>query len=209
MRHVVGAVVLMVLFAWPAAAQQREFGVKVGPTFPAVVFDTDEDEGDDYGRRAAATFGGFMVWPLNERFAAQFEALYVAKGGKLTSDVDNVSATLKLDYFEVPVLARVALTRSAKRSFFLFGGPSFAVRTNASYEQATSDGDFSYGESIDVGADFNQFEVGLIVGGGVDIGQWIVIDGRYSWGLTDINSNPEIPFSIHNRAFAFMVGVRF
>jgi hypothetical protein len=109
----------------------------------------------------------------------------------------------------VPVLGRVALTRTAKRSFFLFGGPSFAVRTNASVEDAVIAGGFRYGSATDVGADFKRFELGLIVGGGADIGQWIVIDARYAWGLTDINDNEEIPFSIHNRALTFMVGVRF
>jgi hypothetical protein len=210
MSKAVGVIVLLVLCASPAAAQQRQFGVKVGPTFPGVVFDTDDAEDDsDYGRRVAAAFGGFLVLPLNERFSAQFEALYIAKGAKLESDAGDPSVTLKLDYFEVPVLARVALTRTAKRSFFLFAGPSFAVRTNASVEDSVTVGGYNYGSATDVGVDFKRFDVGVIVGGGVDIGQWIVIDGRYAWGLTDINANDEIPFSINNRAFTFMAGVRF
>ena len=210
MRNVVGVIALLALFVSPAAAQQRQVGVKVGPTFPAVVFDTDDEDDDtDYGRRVAAAFGAFLVQPLNERFAAQFELLYIAKGGKLTSDAGGDAVTLKLDYVEVPVLARVALTRTAKRSFFLFAGPSFAVRTGASLEESVLVNGIRYGDAIDVGVDFKRFELGLIAGGGAEIGQWIVVDARYGWGLTDINSNDEIPFSIHNRALTFMVGVRF
>ena len=209
MRNVVGVIALLILFALPAAAQERQFGVKVGPTFPAVVFDTDEDDGEDYGNRLAAAFGGFMVLPLNERFAAQVEALYIGRGGKITSDTADASVTLKLDYVAVPVLARVTLTRTPKRSWFLFGGPSFAIRTKASVEDSVTVGGYRYGSATDVGDDFKWFDVGLIVGGGVDIGPWIVIDGRYEWGLTDLNDNEEVPFSVNSRAFTFMVGVRF
>lgn len=211
MRHGVGVVALLVvLFASPATAQQRQIGLKAGPTLPAVVFDIDDEEdADDYKRRLAATFGGFMVVPLNERFAAQFEALYVAKGGKVTSDTGGESVTLKLDYFEVPVLGRLAVTRTARRSFFIFGGPAVAFRTNAQLEDAITVGSYRVGNAIDVGADFKRFEVSLIAGAGVDIGQWVVIDARYSWGLTDINRNPDIPFTIKNRALSFMGGIRF
>ena len=209
MKNGVGAIALLViLFASPAAAQQRQLGIKAGATIAAVVFDPDDDEGD-YKRRVGPTFGGFMVLPINERFAAQIEALYVAKGGKLASEIDAAKVTLKLDYFEVPVLARVTVTRSAKRSFFVFAGPSFAVRVNAELEDAVTVGGYTYGNAIDVGSDFGRFEVGLVAGGGVDIGEYFVIDGRYVWGLTDVNSNPEVPVSIKNRSLTFMFGVRF
>ena len=65
------------------------------------------------------------------------------------------------------------------------------------------------GDSIDVGADFERFDVGIVVGAGMDIGQWIVVDGRYNWGLLDVNRNPDVTASIKNRALTFMAGVRF
>jgi hypothetical protein len=43
----------------------------------------------------------------------------------------------------------------------------------------------------------------------VDIGR-VVIDGRYTWGLTNINRNPdEDDTTLRNRVFAVMAGFRF
>ena len=42
MRILVSVVLSGVLFASPAAAQQRQMGVKVGPTFPALSVDVDD-----------------------------------------------------------------------------------------------------------------------------------------------------------------------
>lgn len=207
MRLAVSAVVLaFVLLASPAAAQQRQFGFKVGPSFVAV----DVDDADvDYKRRVVATFGGFAVIPMSERVAAQVELLWSPKGGKLASELEGVSLKLKLDYAEVPVLARVAVTRSTSGSFFIFGGVAPAFRTSAKIESAVTGGGMTYGDSIDIGVDYERFDVGIVLGAGMDIGQWIVVDGRYTWGLLDVNRNPVVTASIKNRALTFMGGVRF
>lgn len=208
MRSVVIATCLVVMFASHVQAQQRQKGVKAGATFPAVVIDPDDEEAD-YGRRTAGTFGGFIVFPVTDRVAAQIEALYSPRGGKVTSDLSDETATLKLDYFEVPVLTRFTATRSAKRSFFVFAGPSLAIRTGAKLEVGTTGGGFVYGVSEDVGDSFRRFDVGLVAGAGVDIGEWVVIDGRYVWGLMNIDRGSTTDVSVHSRVLTFMVGVRF
>ena len=208
MRNGAGAIALLVfiLLASPAAAQQRQFGIKAGPVFAAVDV---EPEDADYGTRVAGTFGGFFVLPLNETFALQLEALYIAKGGKGTSDLVQETLKIKLDYVEFPILARITASRSASRSIFVFGGVAPAIRTSAKSEFSTTLDGTSYGESIDVGKDYDRFDVALVVGGGVDIGPYIVIDGRYSWGLMNVYKNPEVQSEVRNRALAFTVGWRF
>jgi hypothetical protein len=49
----------------------------------------------------------------------------------------------------------------------------------------TTGGGFSY----DISSEIARFEVGLVAGGGVDVGRYGVIDARYFWGLTDVNRN--------------------
>jgi hypothetical protein len=209
MRIAVSAVVLaVVLLASPAAAQQRQFGFKVGPSWVAVAIDDADDEGIDYERRVVGTFGGFALFPMNDRLAAQIELLWSPRGGKL-ADIEGASLKLKLEYAEVPLLARVAVTRSTSGSFFIFGGVAPAFRTSAKFETSFTGGGMTSGDSIDVGADFERFDIGIIVGAGMDIGQWIVVDGRYNWGLLDVNRNPDVAASIKNRALTFMAGVRF
>jgi Outer membrane protein beta-barrel domain len=209
MRFAVSVVFLaVVLLASPAAAQQRQFGIKAGPSWVAVDVDDVDDEEINYKRRVVGVFGGFVVLPLNDRVAAQIELLWSPKGGKL-ADIEGAALKLKLGYAEVPVLARVAVTRSASGSFFIFGGVAPAFRTSAQFETSFTGGGMTSGDSIDIGADFDRFDVGIVIGAGMDIGQWIVVDGRYSWGLVDVNRNPEITASIKNRALTFMGGVRF
>ena len=207
MRIAVSVVLLVVvLLTSPAAAQQRQMGVKVGPTFPALVVEPDDAE---YKTRLAATYGGFVVFPRSPRFALQLEALYSAKGGKASSDVVEETLTFKFDYIEVPVLGRVTATRSASRSIFVFGGLAPAIRTGAKAESGTQQGGFTYGISTNVGEDYRRFDVALVLGAGVDVGQYLTFDGRYSWGLVNIYTNEEIEAKVRNRALTFMGGVRF
>jgi hypothetical protein len=200
------ALLVLVLLASPAAAQQRQFGIKAGPVIAAIDV---EPEDADYGTRVAGTFGGFFVLPMNETFALQLEALYSAKGGKGTTDLVQGTLKIKLDYVEFPILARITASRSASRSIFVFGGVAPAIRTSAKSEFSTTVDGTSYGESIDVGQDYDHFDIALVVGGGVDIGPYIVIDGRYSWGLMNVYKNPDIESEVRNRALAFTVGWRF
>ena len=197
---------LVVLFAASAVAQPVEYGFKAGPTFPSASFDPPLGD-NDYDRRLAAAFGGFLVLPLNEQLAAQIEALYLAKGGNVQSGDQEVK--LRLDYFEVPVLARWTVNRSASRAWYVFGGPTFGIRTKARLEESVTTTGFIYGAATDVGDDFSRFAMGLDLGAGVDIREWFVIDGRYSWGLTDVNDHPDITSSLRTRAFTFMAGIRF
>jgi hypothetical protein len=209
MRSGVIAVCLLATCAVPAAAQQRQLGIKLGPTFPAVAVEDDDGGDAEYKRRFAVTFGGFVVIPLNDRVSAQIEALFSPKGGKATSDLQEGSLKLKLDYAEVPVLARLALTRTSGRSFYVFGGPAIAIRTGAKVESSINSDGFTIGDSIDVGVDYKRFDIGLVAGVGMDIGQWLVIDGRYNWGLIDVNRNPDVTVTVRNRVLSFMGGVRF
>ena len=60
----------------------------------------------------------------------------------------------------------------------LFGGPTFAFITAATYHDE--------GESEDVKNDLDgTTDVGLTVGGGVEFGR-VGVDARYTWGLTSL-----------------------
>ena len=204
---VIGIVLLLSCGVATAGAQQRQFGGKIGPTIASV---DDEAAGEEsgYGRRTSLGGGGFVVLPLSGRFAAQIEALFTPKGAKLQSGQEGVTMTLLLDYFELPLLLRMTATRSATRSFYVFGGPSLGVRTNAKQEVATSGGAFRSGTTDDIGAEVKRLELGLIAGGGVDLGRNAVIDARYFWGLTDVNSD-STGGRIRNRALTILAGLRF
>jgi hypothetical protein len=204
------AVCLLTVFAVPAAAQQRQFGGKIGPTFPTI--DIEEGAEDSpYEGRFAVAIGGFYVRHFNQRVAMQLELLWHPKGAELAADASEQTPALKLklEYVDIPLLARFTLVRSADRAFYVFAGPAIAFRTAAKVESSSDVGGFNIGDSIDVGADFKKTDVAIMAGAGADIGRWLVIDGRYSWGLQDVNGSDLVMTSIHNRAFTFLAGVRF
>ena len=60
----------------------------------------------------------------------------------------------------------------------------------------------------DISDQVERFELALVVGGGVEFGR-ILIDGRYSWGLSNLNKDDQDEMKIRNRVFAVMAGIRF
>jgi hypothetical protein len=189
-----------------AHAQQRHFGGKIGPTVATVHDSVDQNLG--YGRRVSLGGGGFVVLPLVGRTSVQIEGLFTPKGGTLQEQTD-VTTTLILDYFEIPLLGRIAVTRSPSHSFHVFGGPSAGLRINAKQQVAYTGSLIKSGFTDDIRADIKRFELGVIAGGGVDVGSHGVVDVRYFWGLTDVNRDASDGNHIRNRGLTILVGLRF
>ena len=200
----------MALLVWLAAAgmaaaqDKPQFGFKVGPTFASIDFGDD----GDYGSRIGVGGGGFVVLRPGERLALQLEALYRPSGSKL-AELEGVDVTFKylLNYFELPVLGRVNVTRSPSRAFYVFGGVAPAIRLSAKFETSASGTGFTQGSLDDISDDIELFEFSAVAGAGMDIGPHIVVDGRYTWGLTKLNDTADE--SLKNRTLTFLVGYRF
>ena len=199
----IAALFLLIGGATTAQAQSVAFGLKGGVNFANLDI-AEEEEEIDFDRRTGFVGGGFLVWPANARVALQLEALYSQKGARF--DEPGVEVHLNLNYFEVPILVRASTARNSSGvAFHAFGGPAFAFRTSA-------EGTASFeGESAtqDIGEDVSKNDVGLVVGGGVEVGRF-VFDVRQTWGLMNINKNQdEGDTTMKNRAFTVMAGVRF
>ena len=189
-----------------AHAQHRQVGGKMGPTIATVHESADQNAG--YGRRVSLGGGGFVVLPLGGRMSVQIEGLYTPKGGKLEEQTD-ITTTLILDYFEIPLLGRIAVTRSHSQSVHVFGGPSAGLRINAKQQVAYTGSVIKSGFTDDIRADIKRFELGLIAGAGVDVGSHGVIDARYFWGMSDVNRDASDGNHIRNRGLTILVGLRF
>ena len=198
-------VALTVLTGGVAAAQDQPaaVGVKAGMNFSNLNF-----EGDgatvNLDQRKGFVGGLFVVWPATSRVALQTEALYSQKGAQM--EEDGASGKIKLDYVDVPVLARFSSPVSGGTSFHVFAGPSFSFRVSAKAESSFEDED----ESEDIDDDVERFDLGFVAGAGLEFGRFVV-DGRYTWGLSNINKNKDETddVKIKNRVFAVMAGIRF
>lgn len=192
----------------PAAAQSVDFGAKVGPGFTTIVVEEEQEDELPFERRIAAAGGGFVVLPLGARFLVQVEALTTPRGARLEPEEDNgIVQTLMLRYLEFPVLLRVNGPRLGGDWYF-FGGGYTAIRLSAKEQLSSFTGFTSAGTLEDVSDSIQRVENGITGGAGVELGKYLLVEGRYVRGLTNVNNVEGAP-KFTSRALTFMIGVRF
>ena len=165
------------------------------------------------GRRSGFMVGGFAVVDFGGPFALQPELRYIQRGYTidLTTSAGGQSfsadGTLKLDYIDIPVLARFEFP-SGGITPHVIAGPTvgFNVTSEAEFEAQgqSQTTDQSDGTS---GTDF-----GLEFGGGVDFGLGlgtVTIDARYGLGLSNIIDANNTNLSVSNRALMVTAGLTF
>lgn len=195
-------VILLLLASVPGfgatAAAQMSAGVKGGVNIADVRVEGADAAALDpmYG----AVVGGFVTLPAFAGLELQTEVLYSMKGARV--EETGLDTRLMLDYIEVPVLARLARGPRGGTRYFVAGGPSFGLRVRARTRT-----DFGGAvEEIDISDDVERFDVGVAVGGGVELGA-LVIDARYTFGLTDIDRSEDAKST--NRVISLTAGLRF
>lgn len=191
--------VLLVMLAWvPAAsAQGLSYGVKAGVNLSSISFEPD-DSGNPYESRVGWLAGAFATIPLRGWLSLQPEALYTIKGARV--DFESVESQLIVDYFEVPILARVSL----RRGFYAVAGPTVAARIKA--RSRTKFGGST--EEIDLEDDIERVDLGVAAGAGMELGRWL-FEGRYTHGLSDIDAEAGETAKVRNRTISLSAGIRF
>ena len=192
-------------FAVPIPAAAQTIGFKLGMT--SSKFDVDPDEGDQE-RLNQFGGGGFIRFGF-AGLALQLEALAVTKGTKVNlSDLgEDFDGEIKLDYIEVPLTAMFTFGNGP----YIFAGPAIAFETGCSVEAEVDGGDEVSVDCDEDDADFFQrksTDFGVTVGAGLQFAAGpgaILIEGRHTWGLTNINDDGTED-KVRNRAFAVFAG---
>lgn len=181
-------------------AQDRGLGVKGGVNV-ATQQVSGEADAPVPSVRIGAVVGAFYILPVASWLGLQVEGLYTAKGSKLESF--GISSTAQIDYVEVPLLARVQLG-TGHRHYYVEGGaaPAFRVRARAvtSFTGAT--------ESLDITDQVETIDLGVVGGGGIVLGAFS-IDGRYTFGVRDVDADKTDSSRTKNRVLAVTAGYRF
>ena len=198
----IAGVVLTALFgaALPAHAQGLTYGVKGGMTLANL---SEDDEGDTttLDSRIGLVAGGFVTWPLGGRLALQPEALFTQKGAKV--EQGGGTLTQQLDYLDIPVLvaigspvATLGTSRcSAARRLASGCAPAAARRSAApAIEDDVSDAV----KSTDVRSSAESA-----------ITAAASLEGRYSWGVADIDKETSDDVHIRTRGISILAGWRF
>src|SRR5262245_46347112 len=217
---------MLCLIAQSVVAATWEAGFKGGIALPKLNGDTGisasftdgvdnfDVTGDVKDSRTAFAGGGFATAKVNEQFSVRIEALYAQKGGKGPLDVfvngffaGTADVSIQLSYIEIPVLFVGSFPAGAKTKIDLFAGPAVGFKTGADLKieaQGVSD-------KTDFSDQVKSTDFGMTIGAGTRLPAsekvGIVIDGRYSFGLSSIAEDSGV--SIKNQGFVFMAGLSF
>lgn len=186
-----------------------QFGFSIGPKGGLAVTNF---RSDDAGNIEAAThwFGGvFTNFQLGPVVALQPELLLTKRGGDVNSS--NTRTEISLNYFEVPVLVKIRVPLAGEVIFpHILFGPNFAFRTDMDFSATdTQSGAILEADTDDI----RKTDLQALVGAGVDIqtrgtGVFFTIDGRYGWGLRDLNDNDDV-IHLRNAGWMFSLGIGF
>lgn len=156
------------------------FGVRGGLNF-ANLNDTDSDA--DIDSRTGLMAGVYArIHIPNSPVYLQPEVLYTQKGAESSDLFEDQEATLKikLDYIEVPVLARFDFITGGSITPHVYFGPYVSFSINSEVE--VSDGESSFAGDIE--EDVKDLNFGIVTGAGLDFGR-LNLGVRYGAGLTD------------------------
>ncbi|WP_375240399.1 porin family protein [Polaribacter sp.] len=177
-----------------ANAQEVNFGAKAGVNFANV---SGEDVEDNI-TRTSFNVGAVVEFEISDKFSIQPELIYSAQGAKLEEESD-VDLTLKLDYLNVPVIAKFY----AAESFSLEFGPQVGFLLSAK-AKAKIGGDS--GET-DIKDEFETVDFGLNFGAGYKLDSGLNFSARYNLGLSNVAKESES--SVKNSVFQISVGYFF
>jgi Outer membrane protein beta-barrel domain len=188
----VAAVVLV-----PAPARAQE--IKAGFSTTTISFSPEGGlpELPNVERRTGFVVGVSFLIATSKPGGYQIEVLLHQKGAQNLLRRDD---RLRLTYLEIPVLLHVDVLQRRSGSVFLIAGAAPAFNVHASYEDE--------GVSEDVTRDIEDFDIGLVVGAGVE-SRVVSVDARYTWGLRSAFHDGELDGTFKNRTFTLMVGLRF
>ena len=140
--------------------------------------------------------GFFLRVALTPMISFQPELLFTMKGSELAYNNSFVSGTAKfsLNYFEVPLLAVVNITKNVN----LQGGIYLASLTTAKVKNVSNINLFNFENELKK-ENFNSLDYGLVVGLGTDFDK-LSFGLRYEFGLQKVGK--ERTFPTRNYTFA-------
>lgn len=182
---------IMAISTPTAANAQMSLGVKGG-----LSFGTLSNKSPDWKSRTGFAVG-LALDPHAKVIGIQPEVLYVQKGVEFDGSPSSSSDAPKLSYIEVPVLLKVTIPTPGVQPM-IYAGPSVMFRLTCSFA------------GVDCKNLVKSTDYGAVLGGGLRFGgnHGLTVEGRYTWGLKDIN-DPGAGVKQQTRTFLLLAGVSF
>lgn len=213
------SVLLLMCFVIPAMGQ-TQLGVIAGLNLANISL--DPSDGVDLSNRTAFGVGAVAAFPLSPMFAIQLEPTYMQKGAgaDFTEGNEKYETTIKADYIDVPVMAKISFGESTTKPYIM-AGPyiGFLLSAKQKLDKATVDGQDVTDQipSSEREQDIKDFvkstDFGLNFGAGVSFpmgNNSLFLEAQYSLGLSDINDDPDDPDTkIKNKGIQVKAGIMF
>lgn len=207
-----GLVLAFGMAALPAAAQTP---ISAGPMGGVSIFTFSGSDASEFGdlgadvsksNRVGFLVGAFAEFEIGDVLSLEPQLLWVQKGAKYNVDVTGASgsATIKLDYVQIPVLLKAEYRQEGKDlAPSVFAGPAVGFKTSCSVN-IEADG-ASGSQDCDSDA-VNGTEWSVIFGLGLDYKR-IVFQARYDLGLSGVPQDSDV--DVKNGGWAFTLGYAF
>lgn len=159
--------------------------------------------------------GVFLMYSSLNHFGISGDVLFSQRGTSF--DNGTRKFTQRVNYLEIPVVARYFLMLAGNFRPNLFLGPSLGIKLNAKRikDQVGS----TLLSDTDNGTDFNNLDLGATGGFQLNWGtgnrQHFLIDARYTLGLSPVQTNNNVPIfvtprnSLQNSTFTLALGYSF
>jgi len=209
----IGALALAAMLAAPGVAAAQESSVilvgglniaKLSLPFPDLDFEDIELTIDN---RTRLGFAGGVLVDVNAARRAGFTlgALYSQRGGKIRAAVFGFgvgTVDFKMEYLEVPLLARVGVGGDKPAVSVLAGGMiGIPLRARTIFSSFGFDEDASFTDALP------DVDFGVTIGARADVGRGN-LTAWYTHGLTDLTKGLS-PDPVKHRVFTMLAGWRF
>lgn len=158
-----------------------------------------EPNSADYSSRFGFGMGAVIDRPLTGPISLHAEPMFMQKGGKV--DISNENTTLKISYFEFPIMIKYNFQTLERIVPYAMAGPSLGFLLNAKAE-------IEDGDENDIKDQFENVDFSLGFGGGISIPRenlGLFAEARYLLGLANINAEDDV-ITVKNRGLQILFG---
>ena len=170
-----------------------EFGVRGGVNFANITNENSNLESPD--SRINFYAGLVAELPLHEVFSLQGEVFYSGQGFERNIPLVNDKVTYKADYIQVPLLAKFYIVEGLS----IAAGPQFGFKVNEKIDFNPSEN----GVEFDTNS-LNTFDMQGTAGLEYKLDNGIFIQGRYSYGFSDLVKDSSIHTSVFSAGLGYM-----
>jgi len=197
MKKMLVVMVVALCIVFTANTIALESGIKAGLTLANIAWPDEPTNGDNTLKTGFT--GGLMLAIPSGPIDVGLELLYTQKGEKYDIS-DSTDKFLKLDYIEVPVMAKIGMFPMIK----VYGGVSMGFLVSA---EMTFEYDGKELGRVKMKDHTNSKELSAIIGVQIKVSK-LVLDARYNHGLTNTVKDNEGDVVLL-RTFCATVGLNF